>query len=81
MARMGKAKVLPMAIVGARDITPRGHHIPRPKKVWTKVGDPISFEELGIKGRKEQDEAMEKVAMERVYALRDELRKEHPGQS
>lgn len=81
MARMGKAKVLPMAIVGARDITPRGHHIPRPKKVWTKVGDPISFEELGIKGRKEQAEAMEKVAMERVYALRDELRKEHPGQS
>ena len=44
-----------------------------------KVGDPISFEELGIKGRKEQAEAMEKVAMERVYALRDELRKEHPG--
>ena len=79
MARMGGADVVPMAIVGARDITPRGHRLPRPVKVWCRVGEPISFSELGVRGRKQQAEEMERVAMERVYALRDELRREHPG--
>jgi hypothetical protein len=32
-----------------------------------------------VKKRKEQIAVMEKVSMERVYALRDELRQEHPG--
>ena len=32
-----------------------------------------------MRGRKQQALRMEEVAMERVYALRDELRREHPG--
>ncbi len=79
IAQMAKTDVVPVAIVGARDITPKGKHFPRPSRVYMKVGDPISFDELGVKKRKEQIAAMEKVSMERVYALRDELRREHPG--
>lgn len=79
MAQMAKADVVPMAVVGARDITPPNSHAKRFHNVYLKVGDPISFKELGVKGRKAQCEAMEKVAMDRVYALRDELRREHPG--
>lgn len=79
MAQMAKADVVPMAVVGARDITPPNSHAKRFHNVYLKVGDPISFKELGVKGRKAQCEAMEKAAMDRVYALRDELRQEHPG--
>lgn len=79
MAQMGRAKVLPMAIVGARDITPPNSHAKRFHNVFLKVGKPIGFDELGVTGRKKQSAAMEKAAMERVYALRDELRQEHPG--
>jgi hypothetical protein len=32
------------------------------------------------KGRRERTEEMERVGMERVYALRGELRAEHPGE-
>lgn len=79
MALMAKADVIPMAVVGARDITPPNTHAKRFHNVYLKVGDPISFKDLGVNGRKAQCNAMEKVAMERVYALRDELRREHPG--
>ena len=34
---------------------------------------------LGVKGRKEQLSVMESTAMERVYELRDDLRKRYPG--
>ena len=79
MARRGKASVQPMAIVGSRDIVSRKTHLAKPfSRVYLKVGDCVSFEELGVKGRKAQSEAMEKVAMERVYGMRDELRAEHP---
>jgi len=79
IAQMARTCVQPLAIVGARDITPKGKHFPRPKRVFMKAGDPIEFSSLGVKKRKEQIAAMEKVSMERVYALRDELRQEHPG--
>ncbi|MGN0287772.1 MAG: (d)CMP kinase [Atopobiaceae bacterium] len=79
MAQMGRAKVLPMAIVGARDITPPHSHAKRFHNVYLKVGKPLGFDELGVKGRKQQATAMEKAAMDRVYALRDQLRSEHPG--
>lgn len=79
MAQMGRAKVLPMAIVGARDITPSHSHAKRFHNVYLKVGKPLGFDELGVKGRKQQCTAMEKAAMDRVYALRDQLRSEHPG--
>ena len=69
-------------VVGARDITPAGTHWKRLFwRVFLKVGDPITFDELDVKGRKAKVAAMEKLAMERVYALRDELRAEHPGKN
>lgn len=79
MAQLAKTSVIPVAIVGARDGAPGGNKPLRPGRVWMRVGDPITFDELGVKGRKKQASAMEKVAMERVYQLRDELRAEHPG--
>ena len=79
MAQLAKAPVLPIAIVGARDGAPGGNKPLRPGRVWMRVGDAITFDELGVKGRKKQASAMEKIAMERVYALRDALRAEHPG--
>ena len=79
IAQMARTCVQPIAIVGARDITPKGKHFPRPKRVFMKAGDPIEFSSLGVKKRKEQIAVMEKVSMERVYALRNELRQEHPG--
>lgn len=79
MAQLAKAPVQPMAIVGARDITPRGSHAKRFGRVYLKVGDCITFDELGVKGKKARNAKMEEVAMGRVYQLRDELRREHPG--
>ncbi|MEE1158088.1 MAG: (d)CMP kinase [Atopobiaceae bacterium] len=79
MAQLAKVPVIPIAIVGARDGTPGGNKPLRPGRMWMRVGDAITFDELGVKGRKKQASAMEKVAMERVYALRDALRAAHPG--
>ena len=79
MAQLAKARVLPVAIVGARDITTRTRKVPHFHRVFLKAGEPIGFDGIGAKGRKRQAAEMERVAMERVYALRDELRAEHPG--
>ena len=79
IAQLAKAPVLPVAIVGASDGAPGGAKSLRPCRVWMRAGKAITFDELNVKGRKKQAEAMEKVAMERVYALRDALRAEHPG--
>lgn len=79
MAQLAKAPVQPMAIVGARDITPKGSHLKRFGRVYLKVGDCITFDELGVRGKKARNAKMEEVAMGRVYQLRDELRREHPG--
>ena len=79
MAQLAKAKVQPVAIVGARDGAPGGNKPLRPHKVFMRAGKAVGFDELNVKGRKKQAEAMEKTAMERVYALRDALRRDHPG--
>ena len=79
IAQLAKAPVLPVAIVGARNGVPGSHTPLRPGRVWMRAGDLVTFDELGVKGRKKQASAMEKVAMDRVYALRDALRAEHPG--
>ena len=79
MAQLAKAPVLPVAIVGARDGAPGGNKPLRPGRVWLGVGEPITFDQIAEKGRKKQAKAMEKRAMERVYALRDALRAAHPG--
>lgn len=80
IARMGKAPVVPTAIVGALDITPQGTHWKRLFwRSYLKVGDPISFDEMPGASRRERTSELERVAMERVFALRDELRAAHPG--
>lgn len=80
IARMAKTDVTPMAVVGARDVTPEGKRLPRPHRVFFKVGRPLKFGSLGVKGRREQLDAMERRAMDRVWELRAELRREHPGE-
>lgn len=80
MAQMAKTDVIPVAIVGARQITPRGTHLKRLFwSVWCEVGQAVSFDEMTSEGRKEQLAEMEEAAMGRVYSLRDELRRDHPG--
>lgn len=79
MAQMGRAAVQPIAIVGPKDFKLFGKKWKRPGRCYIKAGEPITFAELGVKKRKDQIEAMEKLAVERMFALRDELRAEHPG--
>ena len=79
MARMAKVDVQPMAIVGARAIAEPGKKIHPFLKVYLKAGDCVTWNEMTSEKRRERTEEMERVAMERVYALRSELREEHPG--
>ena len=79
IAQLAKAPVLPIAIVGARDGAPGGNGPLRPGRVWMKVGEPLTFDQISEKNRKKRAKEMERLAMERVYALRDELRAAHPG--
>lgn len=79
IARNAKVGVQPMAVVGARDIARPGKKIHFFLRVYFKVGDIISWDEMTATKRRERSDEMERVGMERVYALRDELRAEHPG--
>ena len=79
MARMAKVPVQPMAIVGARAITESGKGIRFFTRVYLKAGDSIQWDDMTSEKRRERTEEMERVGMERVYALRSELRAEHPG--
>ena len=72
MAQLAKAPVQPTAVVGARHLRPRAH-------VTVRAGEPIEWSGLTASRRKERAQEMERVGMERVYALRDELRAAHPG--
>lgn len=77
IAQMGKSDVTPTAVVGAAD--PYKTRPTRRRKPRIRCGRPISFTELDGMSRKEKLAEMERVAMERVYALRDELRHDYPG--
>jgi 1-acyl-sn-glycerol-3-phosphate acyltransferase len=81
IARMAKVDVQPMAVVGARDIMRSGKPLRIFWRVFFKVGERISFDELAAESRHERTEMMEREGMERVYALRAELREEHPGKN
>ena len=72
MAQLAKAPVQPVAIIGARRLRFR-------RPVYLSVGEPIEWSDLKAEKRKEQLAEMEQVGMARVYELRDELRREHPG--
>lgn len=80
IAQMGKAPVAPMAVCGFRDITPAGKKLMRPKKCWLRAGDKVSFADApeDLK-RRERTQWVEDEAVRRMYAIRDELRREHPG--
>ena len=72
MAQLAKAPVQPVAMIGARRLRPRS-------RVFVDVGEPIEWSELSSEKRKGQLAEMEREGMRRVYELRDELRREHPG--
>lgn len=80
LAQLAKTDVLPMAVIGVKRISPEGAKIkfPRPHRVFYKTDGPLTFDSLGLPGRKEQLEVMEKVAMDQVYKLREKLWEEHP---
>lgn len=77
IAQMGKSDVVPMAVVGAAD--PYKTRPTRAKRPIIRIGAPVSFDSLAATGRKARMEEMERVAMERVYELRSELRDANPG--
>ena len=80
IAQMGKAPVAPMAVCGFRDITPAGKKLMRPKKCWLRAGDKVSFADAPeCLKRRERTQWVEDEAVRRMYAIRDELRREHPG--
>lgn len=80
MASMAKAPVVPMAVCGFRDITRDGSHLMRPVKCWLRIGDRLRLNDApeGLK-RSARSQWVEDRAVERMYALRDALRTEHPG--
>lgn len=80
MAQLAKVPVQPLAIVGSRQISPQKTHFKRLFwRVYIKAGDVMSFEDIKGVSRKEASATMERLVMEQVYKLRDELRVEHPG--
>ncbi len=80
MAQLANADVVPMAIVGARDITPkRGGHFHKPGFVYLDTAKPLKMDDFKCENRKEQLAKVEEVAIKEVFDMRDELRKAHPG--
>ena len=80
IAQMGKAPIVHMAVCGFRDITPAGKKLMRPKKCWIRVGDAVSASDApGVLKRRDRARWVEDEALRRMFALRDQLRDEHPG--
>ena len=80
IARMAKAPVIPLAVVGARDITRQGSRLKRIFwRVYLRAGEPLRFEDMTAENKKARTEELEQRTMESVYALREQLRAEHPG--
>ena len=80
IAQMAKAPVVPMAVCGFRDITPKGKHLMRPVTCWMRTGDALSLDDAPKElKRRERTQWVEDAAIERMYAIRDALRREHPG--
>lgn len=78
IAQMADAEVVPVAIDGTELINPeKKHRICRPARVRVRFGDPIRMADLHGESRKEKAAALEQVAMERVYAMRADLRREN----
>jgi len=77
MAQMAGADIVPIAIDGAERINYKKQHlIPRPARIRIRFGEPISFDDVEGENKREKAAAMERLGMERVYAMREELRSE-----
>lgn len=80
IAQMGKAAIAPMAVCGFRDVTPEGKKLMRPVTCWMRAGDAVSLTDAPAElKRRERTQWVEDEAIRRMFALRDELRREHPG--
>ncbi len=79
MAQLAGADVVPMALVGARDVTPRGKILPKPSRIYLKAGKPLKMEDFKCGSRKEQLAEIEDVAVKQIFDMVEELRREHPG--
>lgn len=77
MAQMGKAPVIPTAVVGAAD--PYKTRKTLLRKPIFAVGDALRVEEMEGESRKAKQEALEKTAIEQMYVLRDTLREQNPN--
>lgn len=71
IAQLANAPVYPVASIGSRNLHFRQHS-------YTRFGKPIEWSDIAPGKRKARAAEMERVGMERVYEVRDELRKEHP---
>ena len=74
IASMADCEIIPVAIDGSEKIVPEGKHFPRPVKVRVRFGEPFTLDDVEGATRKEKSAAAETYTMERVYAMRDELR-------
>lgn len=57
--------IVPVAIVGTRDVRPRGSYLNRPHVVEARFGEPIDPAEFGVRGRAQLTE----LVRERIAAL------------
>lgn len=75
IAQMAGCDVVPVAIDGTERINPEKRHVLcRPSRVRLRVGEPIAVADVPGDNRRAKAEALESLAMDRVYAMRAELR-------
>lgn len=76
MATMAKAPVLATAVVGAADPYKKRKTLLRRPIIG--VGDLLMLDDMPGESRKEKQQNLENKAIEQMYAIRDNLRKENP---
>ena len=70
-ARTG-ARIVPVAIHGARDLMPKGAQYPRPGHLWVRFGEPISVADLGLRpSREAMETSAEAVRAQTLSMLAD----------
>lgn len=80
IAAMAKAEIAPIAVCGFRDVTPEGKRLMRPVKCWIRAGMPVSQDDAPADlKRRDRGKWLEDESVRRMFALRDDLRSEHPG--
>ena len=76
IAQLSDCAVVPVAIDGTERINPYKKGFPRPARVLIRYGEPIELTDVPGEKRRDKAEAMEKIAMGRVYEMRADLRRE-----